>query len=128
MNFRASILYGFFIWLVASIGFRVAGQVFFAFETLWVMVLLFGSAAIAIPLLTKLGLNICRIKPESYAAAAGCFASVGMILDAFATLNFGTVYANMPLSAAGPFAAYMLWCNAFAFLTGLYAHVSVSKH
>ena len=81
-------------------------------------------ALVAVPAiagLTLLGFRLLRIPPAGRPVAAGVFVATGMPLDALATLSWSLSFPNLPASSAGPFAAYMRWCNAIAVVAGIAA-------
>jgi hypothetical protein len=116
-----AVAYGFAIWAVATIAFRLFGHVFFHPEQAWIAA---GLAVVALPLiagLTLVGFMLMRTPPRDRPAAASLFAVTGMFLDAIAVFAWDTTYPNMLPEQAGPFAAFMLWCNAIALATGVLA-------
>lgn len=117
----ASLAYGFAIWAVATLGFRLFGEVFFRPEIGWVVAGLALGAVPAIAGLTLAGLRLLRVTPRHRAAAAGLFAATGMFLDALVIFEWSLVYPNLLAQLAGPFGAYMLWCNGIAIVTGVIA-------
>ena len=112
------LLYGFAIWAVATLAFRTLGGVFFRPDIAWVALLLALVAIPGIAGVTLGGFSLLRIEPADRPAAAGLFAAIGMALDAGVIFNWPASYPNLQAHLAGPFGAYMLWCNTVAILTG----------
>jgi hypothetical protein len=121
MSKLACIVYGFAIWAGASVAFRLLGQFFFRLDIGWVLPVLAVLAIPAIGALTLLGFRLLRVAPELRVTAAAIFVATGMPFDALATLGWSAAYPNLPATGAGAFAAYMLWCNTIALVTGIVA-------
>ncbi len=107
---------GFFLWLLATIVFRLAGQLFFLADN--------GAALAILWFLTGAGLILLALglfrwqkltRPQRFEAAVLLVIS-GMALDAFITESFATVFPNMPASFAGSFGAWLLLAYASVLL------------
>lgn len=110
---------GFAGWLLATVGFRVAGQVLLNPETPLVIGVLFG---VTIPGMVILALGVFRwrsIDARSQPLAAILLVVPGMVLDAIALPLFDTVFPNMAAGAAPFFGGLLLLAYVLVLLVGL---------
>lgn len=115
MNYRL-FLYGLAIWMVATLGLRLAGQYVLHSGDTRGMFILF---AVSFPLMAWLVRRLCirfQVQREAWPAAAISIALPTLLLDPFSSAFFPVVFPNMPPDVAGVFGGWMLWCCAGALL------------
>jgi hypothetical protein len=118
MHLRLS-LYGFTIWLVASLFLRFAGQRLLHPGDTKGTLLLF---AVSFPLMAWLVRRLCRrfqLPREQWLAGALSIALPTLLLDSFSSAFFPVVFPNVAPAVAGVFGGWMLWCCAGALLGAL---------
>ena len=108
---------GFMIWLVATVGLRLAGQ--FVFRGAG------ADAATVVLLLVSMPVMVlvARVVLAGVAdRALGAIALVapGMLLDTFSTIAFVRVFPNMRAEAAPVFGGWLLFCNVIVLLTAAF--------
>src|SRR5579862_2797620 len=110
LNMRRIMVFGFVIWLLASIVLRFVGQyVFHPDSPMAIALLLLAS----FPLMAIVTRRICadaRVPREQWPTAAISFILPSLLLDTFSTTFFATVYPNITPAAAGLFGGWILWC------------------
>ena len=119
MNRKLFLAIGFLIWLLATIVFRAAGQVFFLVDEPAALMLLW-----LLTLAAMLGLALLLFRWQGLGRAQRFEAAVllvisGMILDAFITQGFASFFPNMAATAAGSFGAWLLLAYASVLLAAL---------
>ena len=112
LNRRLFFGFGFLVWLLATIIFRLAGQVFFLTERIAALALLWIVTAIALVIIARMLFRWQGLERAQRFEAAALMVISGMILDAFITEGFATVFPNMPAAAAGSFGAWLLLAYA----------------
>jgi Family of unknown function (DUF5367) len=117
---RRLLLYGFALWLAASIIFRIAGQrIFHPGNTAGTLI----TFAISFPLMAWVARRLCLksgVPREAWPAGAISLALPTLLLDPFSSAFFPVVFPNIPASAAGLFGGLMLWCCAGALAGALF--------
>ena len=119
MNRKLFLGIGVLVWLLATLVFRAAGQLFFlpdeplAIALLWLLTAL-AMLGLAIFLFRWQGLD----RAHRYEAAVLLVIS-GLALDALVTHNFAAVFPNMAASAAGSFGAWLMLAYASALLAAV---------
>jgi len=109
-------LYGFAIWLAATIALRVAGQ-HMLHPGDWKGVLILF--AVSFPLMAWLVRRIClrcRLPRDQWLGGALSIALPTLVLDPFSASFFPLVFPNMAPGVAGVFGGWMLWCCAGALI------------
>lgn len=100
--------FGFGVWALATLVFRLAGHLFFLDDNVAVLALIWLGTVIG---LIGLSLFVFRWRgltnPQRFEAAA-LMVLPGMILDGFVTEIFTTVFPNMPATSDSSFAAWLL--------------------
>jgi hypothetical protein len=117
---RRLFLYGLAIWLAATSLLRLAGQRVLHPDNGSRTLILF---AVSFPLMALLVRRLCRkfhIPPEAWPAAAISLALPTLLLDPFSSAFFPAVFPNIPVSAAGIFGGWMLWCCAGALVGAIF--------
>ena len=111
MNARL-FLYGFGIWLAATVALRLAGQhLLYPVDNIRTLVLF----AVSFPLMAWIMRGLCKnlgLPREQWLAGAVWLLLPTLILDPFSSAFFPVVFPNMPSEAAGVFGGWMLWCCA----------------
>src|ERR1700733_14138796 len=113
---RRILIFGFVIWLVASIILRFAGQYVFHPESPAAIAMLLIAS---FPLMALVARRICadaHLPREQWPAAAIFLLLPSLILDTFSATFFATVYPNIPPQAAGLFGGWILCCCGGALL------------
>jgi hypothetical protein len=111
---RTLLLYGFALWLIGTIVFRVWGQYLLHPGSVTSVVLLF---AISFAVMAVLARRLCArsgLPREQWPAGAVALALPTLVLDPFSSALFVTVYPNMNPAVAGLFGGLMLCCCAGA--------------
>jgi uncharacterized protein DUF5367 len=119
---RLLLLYGLGIWLVGTIGLRVAGQNLLRPGASGGTLVLF---AVSFPLMGLIVRRICsglQLPREQWLEAAFLIALPTLLFDPFSSAFFPVVFPNMAPSVAGVFGGWMLWCCA-----GALVGVSITK-
>ena len=107
-------LYGFGIWLGATIALRLAGQHLLRPEDWKGTLLLF---AVSFPLMASIVRRLCsrvHLPADQWLGGAVWFALPTLLLDPFSSAFFSGVFPNMAPEVAGVFGGWMLWCCAGA--------------
>ena len=119
---RLLLLYGLGIWLVGTLGLRLAGQYLLRpGDSCGTLVLCAESC----PLMGLIVRRICsrfQLPREQWLEAAFLIALPTLLLDPFSSAFFPVVFPNMASSVAGVFGGWMLWCCA-----GALVGVSITK-
>ena len=115
---RLMLLYGFALWVVGTIGVRLAGQFLLRPGSVPATLVLYAGSILAMALLTR---RLCRavgVARREWSAAAISLALPTLLLDPFSSAFFPAVFPNVTPSAAGLFGGWMLCCCAGALLGG----------
>ena len=107
---------GFAIWLLATIVFRLGGQLFFLHEDPLSLALLWCATLVAMVLVTRWLFSWRRLERAQRFEAAALLVIPGMVLDIFAAQGFAGFFPNMPAEAAGSFGAWLLLAYASVLL------------
>lgn len=108
------ILYGFVIWLGATIALRIAGQRLLRPGDWKGMLILF---VVSFPLMAWIVRRLCsrfQLAAEQWPGGAISIALPTLLLDPFSSAFFPVVFPNMAPEVAGVFGGWMLWCCAGA--------------
>lgn len=115
MNIRL-FLCGLGIWIVATVGLRMAGQRLLHPGDWKATFILF---AVSFPLMGWVVRRLCRrfqLPREEWLGGALAVALPTLLLDPFSSAFFPVVFPNMAPEVAGVFGGWMLWCCAGAFV------------
>ena len=116
MNRRLFFGIGFAVWLLATVVFRLGGQLFFKpEEPLW-LALLWCATAAAMIALARILFRWTKLNRAQRFEAAALMVISGMALDAIVTQGFASFFPNMPAAAAGSFGAWLLLAYASVIL------------
>jgi hypothetical protein len=113
MNIRL-FLYGFGIWITATVALRFGGQHLLHPGDWKGELLLF---AVSFPLMAWVVRRLCRsvhLPREQWPLGAISVALPTLLLDPFSSAFFPFVFPNMAPDVAGVFGGWMLWCCAGA--------------
>ncbi len=108
---------GVVVWILATLGFRYYGQLFFTTDDIR-LAILFIVAAPGLWGLMVLYLGVLNVLPVNRALAAVAFVLPGLLLDAVVTANFALVFPNLDVSLDSRFGALMLWSYAWLLFGG----------
>jgi Family of unknown function (DUF5367) len=117
MIVRAALL-GLILWLAGTAAFRFAGPAFFSPDP-GGHLMLFIATPIALVASAWLSMRLLRVRPGDEAEAAIGLALPGMALDAFAALNFSTVFPQLDPTLDTTFAALVLVAYGAVIFAGL---------
>jgi len=112
---RKLFIYGFAIWLGASLALRVAGQRVLRPGPIATVILF----AVSFPAMAWVVRRLCRaaqLPRDQWLAGAFAIALPTLVLDPFSTVFFRFVYPNIAPEMAAIFGAWILWCCAGAFI------------
>jgi hypothetical protein len=107
---------GFFIWLLATIALRLAGQWIVNPSSVSAILTLLVFSAPAMFVLPRRIFARLALDPDQYAPAAIALVAPGMILDTISAIWFAQIFPNMRPDAAGLFGGWLLGCNVCALL------------
>ena len=116
MNRQLFLGIGFAVWLLATIVFRLAGQLFFLHDEPLPLALLWCATVAAMVLLARWLFSWRNLARAQRVEAAALLVIPGMTLDAFAAQGFAGFFPNMPAAAAGSFGAWLLMAYASVLL------------
>jgi len=111
---RRLLLYGFAIWLGATIALRSAGQHLLRPQNWLATALVF---VVSFPAMALLARRLCasfRLPSQEWPVGAISLALPTLLLDPFSSAFFPVVFPNMAPELAGVFGGWMLWCCAGA--------------
>ncbi len=112
-------VWGFCVWLVATLVFRLAGQFFFYPENTLLLVSLFGVTVPAIAGVMYPAYHWKKLSSSQRPLAAICAALPALVLDVFSVLWFPSLFPNLPVTASTAFAAWLLWGYFLILVTAL---------
>ena len=114
-------LWGFLVWLGASLIFRFLGQVFFIPDNTLLIVL---SFIFVVPLILVLTFPIYKLKKiqenEDRIKAAVFIALPGMLIDSVVLIYFDQVFVNLSVETDRFFASWLMWAYSLILFTGFY--------
>ena len=110
--------FGFAIWAIATVIFRLFGETFFISENSIVMLLIFVVTGISLYLLTTFILNIRRAQSSESLSAVIFLVLPGMLLDSVVVMSFSRFFPNLNEETAAPFTAWLLFAYAAVLITG----------
>jgi len=107
-------LTGLALWVVGTIGIRLAGQHMLSTQHATRTVILYGVSFLLMGWLARRIFRGAGLDKESWPRAATLLALPTLILDPFSSAFFGSVFPNVDPAAAGIFGGWMLICCAGA--------------
>jgi hypothetical protein len=111
-------LWGFVVWLLATIVVRVSGQHLFVSDQPVIVAFVFLGT---IPLIAAVTIPIYdwrRVNLQDRPTAAILMSLPGVLIDVAILLAFSSVYPNLE-DADGLFGAWLLWAYGLVLITGL---------
>jgi Family of unknown function (DUF5367) len=108
---RRLLLVGFLVWLIGTALIRWALPRLPAPEQTLPILALYAASFGAVFVVVRRGLTR-SLEPSAARGAAIALLLPTLILDAFASAFFSTVYPNLPADVAGVFAGWMMMCCA----------------
>ncbi|MYD11146.1 MAG: hypothetical protein F4X02_14025 [Chloroflexi bacterium] len=119
MNRRLFLGIGFAVWLLATVVFRLAGQLFFRPDQPLPLTLLWLATAAAMVVIARLLFSWRELARAQRFEAAALLVAPGMALDAVAIELFVDVFPNMPPDSAGSFGAWLLIAYASVLIAAI---------
>ena len=110
-------IFGFVIWLVATIALRIAGQWVLRPDRPLSIIALLTISGLLLFRLTRLLFSRFSIPQEQRALGGIALVAPGMFLDAISAISFSTVFPNIRPDAAGLFGGWLLFCNVAALVS-----------
>jgi hypothetical protein len=107
------------LWLLATVAFRLVGQVVLPPDNDGRVALVFAATVPAMAMLAFAVYSLLDVPPERRLTAATLLALPGMILDAIVVTTFEAVFANMAPSVGSTFGGLLLLAYASVLLTGV---------
>lgn len=118
---------GFFIWFLATVAFRVAGQFFFITESPVILTILYLAVIPALAFISAITFKQFRLSGLENVVAGVLLVLPGMIIDTFVIQFFDDVFPNMPASRAAAFGSWLMWAYAIVLLTSVVVGVRENK-
>lgn len=113
--------WGFLLWLVATIFFRLLGQFLLSAEAPVIVALTF---LVTVPLIAAVTYRVYDqrgVEPSERLTAAVCIALPGMLLDVLSFSFFAAAFPNLSeISAGALFGAWVLWAYGLILISGLF--------
>lgn len=109
--------FGLLVWFLATVIFRLAGDVFFLYEDNLVMLGLYIVAAVGLIVVSLGVFRYQKLDRSQWFEAAAFMVVPGMILDAGVSHFFADIMVNMDAGADGAFAGWLLWAYAMPLVT-----------
>jgi hypothetical protein len=107
-------LYGFGIWLSATLALRVAGHYLLRPGDRLGTLILFAVSFPATAWIVRGMCRCIRLRREEWPAGAVSLLLPTLLFDPFSSAFFPVVFPNMAPEVAGVFGGWMLWCCAGA--------------
>ncbi len=113
------VVWGFLVWLAATVIFRLAGQWFLIpGDTTFISL----AYVLVIPFIFVFTLQLYAYKKLNIVQriqASICIALPGMLIDSIVLANFPKVFTNLDPQADSIFGSWLLWAYALILLTGI---------
>ncbi|MED4533039.1 DUF5367 family protein [Metabacillus fastidiosus] len=117
--------FGFILWLIATLIFRIAGHYILVPNGLILMM----TFLVTIPLIIIVTFPLYKLKKvdnDDVMKAAVNIALPGMLLDIISLLNFSTVFPNLSANGSTYFGAWLLFAYSLILMTG-FIKISTDK-
>ena len=111
-------IWGFLLWLLATIAMRVVGQHLLDPDQPVIATLMFLGTVPLIAVVTVPVYDWRRVNLQDRPSAAILMALPGLVIDVLVLLLFSTIYPNLGDSGA-LFGAWLLWAYGLVLITGL---------
>lgn len=115
--------WGFLLWLIATLFFRIVGQLLLDPGVLALVVATFVLTVPLIAVAVYPAYAFRRLSREDRPPAAICVALPGMLLDVLGLAFFETIFPNLSAlsgSTDGVFGAWLLWAYGLILITGIF--------
>lgn len=120
MNYKAfSLLFGFFVWLLATFAFRYAGHLFFLSHDPVIVTTFFTGVVPVLYFLIKFVFKKYQLSESDRLTSAVLLALPGMFLDVFSIMLHQWVFPSFSLIDTIFLASWLLWVYAVVLLMGL---------
>jgi hypothetical protein len=113
------LIWGFLVWLGATLIFRFLGHFFFNPENALLLLLSYLLVVPFIFLLTYPLYKLKGLKKDERLKAAMFIALPGMFIDTIVLIVFPDVFTNLPVESDRYFGSWLLWAYSLILITGL---------
>lgn len=114
-----SFIVGFFVWLSATVLFRLAGHYFFMVDNALVMAILYIILIPALGVISTSVFNKFELGNLESIKSAAIMVLPGMILDTICIQFFENLFPNMPEVYSKTFASWLMFAYAIVLVFGL---------
>ncbi|WP_113662400.1 DUF5367 family protein [Pedobacter nanyangensis] len=114
-----SFIVGFFVWLSATVLFRLAGHYFFMVDNALVMAILYIILIPALGVISTSVFNKFELGNLESIKSAAIMVLPGMILDTVCIQFFENLFPNMPEVYSKTFASWLMFAYAIVLIFGL---------
>lgn len=114
-----NLAWGFLLWLVATLLFRLFGHLFLIPGHNFLLIVTFLMAIPLITVATYPYYHLMKISESKRLLAAIQIAIPGMFLDIFSLIFFNEVFPNLHTDTTSYFAAWLLFAYSIILLTGI---------
>lgn len=114
-----SFIVGFFVWLLATVLFRIAGHHFFIVDNVVVMVVLYVILIPALGFISTSIFNKFKLDNLESVKSAAIMVLPGMLLDTLCIQFFEKLFPNMPEIYSKTFASWLMFAYAIVLISGL---------
>lgn len=114
-----SFIVGFFVWLSATVLFRLAGHYFFMVDNALVMAILYIILIPALGVISTSVFNKFELGNLESIKSAAIMVLPGMILDTICIQFFENLFPNMPEVYSKTFASWLMFAYAIVLIFGL---------
>jgi hypothetical protein len=113
------LIWGFLVWLGATLIFRFFGHFFFHPENALLLLLSYLLVVLVIALFTYPLYKLKGLTKEERLKAAMFIALPGMFIDTVVLVIFPDVFTNLPVQSDRYFGSWLLWAYSLILITGL---------
>lgn len=122
-----SFVFGFIVWLVATLVFRFWGTSFFLIENDFIIISLYLITVPALYFLITLFFNVFKITRVERLKSAVFMAIPGMIGDVLCMKFHSIVFPEFSTQQTTVLGSWILWAYVVVLLTGIYSSLSPQK-
>jgi hypothetical protein len=113
---RRTFTIGVLLWLLGTVGLRLAGHLFLPHHSATAWVALYVLSAIAMTVVSRGVYRWAGVPPDEWLSAASVLILPTLVLDAFTSLFFVRAFPQLDPAIGGAFGGWMLICCAGAVL------------
>ena len=110
---------GFLIWFLATLAFRVAGQLFFITDSPIVLSILYLAVIPALSLISIFTFKKFKLIGLENVLAGTLMVLPGMIIDTFVIQFFENIFPNMSSDKAATFGSWLMWAYSVVLVTSV---------